>query len=357
MHVDLSELKTLLAHLKSLPQPNKAELNLFSIGARGHYENPISDLLAFFIDPDAGHDLSTLVLEAFMECLPGTYDVALSSQPSREVMTATGSRIDILLESEEWVLALENKIWHQQNNPFADYREHLKLKHPNKSHLLVVLSPEGTAPSGWSGVSYRQFLAVLSPKLGMAYVESPLNKWLILLREFMLHLESLMGKNVVASETEAFVLENLHNIQELILLKNTVVKSFQEECLRFLSEYFSDKDYEVSTALNHWEGYPALRFGLSHWQSPSDVVLFLNRTPGKRMEIRTYACDLTTTALREKAKQMLMSLESDNCWDERGGKILGITSYIDVSTDNKQLLFTKVAEGIRLLDEFEGSAK
>jgi hypothetical protein len=40
----------------------------------------------------------------------------------------------------------------------------------------------------------------LSPKLGMAYVESPLNKWLILLREFMLHLESLMGKNAVASE-------------------------------------------------------------------------------------------------------------------------------------------------------------
>lgn len=263
--MDLSELKALLAHVKSLPQPGKAELNLFSVGARGHYENPISDLLAFFIDPDAGHDLNTLVLEAFMECLPGTYDVALSSQPSREVMTATGSRIDILLESEEWVLALENKIWHQQNNPFADYREHLKLKHPNKSHLLVVLSPERMAPSGWSGVSYHQFLAVLSPKLGMVYVESPQNKWLILLREFILHLESLMGKNAVASETEAFVLENLHNIQELILLKNTVVKSFQEECLRFLSDYFSDKDYEVSTALNHWEGYPALRFGLSHW--------------------------------------------------------------------------------------------
>lgn len=56
---------------------------------------------------------------------------------------------------------------------------------------------------------------------------------------------------------------------------------------------------------------------------------------------------------READKRMLMSLESDNCWDERGGKILGITSYIDVSTDNKQLLFTKVAEGIKVLDEFE----
>lgn len=351
--MDLSELNALLAHLKSLPQPNKTELNLFSIGARGHYENPISDLLAFFIDPDAGHDLSTLVLEAFMECIPGSYDIALSSPPSREVMTPTGSRIDVLLESDEWVMALENKIWHQQNNPFNDYSEHLELKHPSKSHLLVVLSPEGTAPSGWCGVSYRQFLAVLSPKLGMAYVESPLNKWLILLREFILHLESLMGKNIIASETETFVLENLHNIQELILLKNIVVKSVQEECLRFLSDHFSDKNYEVSTALNHWEGYPALRFGLSHWQTPSDVVLFINRTPGKRMEIRTYACDLTTAGLREKAKLMLMSPEQDDCWDERGGRILGVTSYIDVSLDDKQLLFTKVAERLEALNEFE----
>lgn len=75
------------------------------------------------------------------------------------------------------------------------------------------------------------------------------------------------------------------------------------------------------------------------------------------MEIRTYACDLTTTALRKKAKRMLMSLECDNCWDERGGKILGITSYINMGTNNKELLFMKVAESIKVLDEFEGNAK
>ena len=55
-----------------------------------------------------------------------------------------------------------------------------------------------------------------------------------MLREFILHLETLMGKNTIAAETETFVLENLRNIQEAVLLKNAVVKSLQEEGLRFL---------------------------------------------------------------------------------------------------------------------------
>ena len=51
--MDLPALEELLTHLKSLPVAEKSETNIFSVGARGHYENPVSDLLAFFIDPDA----------------------------------------------------------------------------------------------------------------------------------------------------------------------------------------------------------------------------------------------------------------------------------------------------------------
>lgn len=50
--MDLPALEELLTRLKSLPVAEKSETNIFSVGARGHYENPVSDLLAFFIDPD-----------------------------------------------------------------------------------------------------------------------------------------------------------------------------------------------------------------------------------------------------------------------------------------------------------------
>lgn len=351
--MDLPALEELLAHLKSQSAAEKSEANIFSLGAHRHYENPVSDLLAFFIDPDAPHGLNALVLGALLECLLAPVDASLLSPPAREVMTLEGTRIDLLLESEEWVMALENKIWHQQNNPFSDYSGYLAHKHPDKRPLLVVLSPEGQAPVGWAGISYSLFLSVLSSRLGMACISTPLNKWQVLLREFMLHLESLMGKNTIAAETETFVLENLHNIQEAVLLKNAVVKSLQEECLRFLTEHFSNRGYEVTTVLNHWEGYPALRFRLSHWVNESDVVLFLNRTPGKLFEVRTYICNLTTPVLQHQARQMHIPAQHEECWTERSGRVFTVVSRVSRRNEQKHLMFQKVAKALEQLNEFE----
>lgn len=349
----LHDLEELLTRLKSLPVAEQSEANIFSLGARGHYENPVSDLLAFFIDPDAPHGLNTLVLEALLDCLSAPVDISLFSPPAREVMTQEGTRIDLLLESEEWAMALENKIWHQQNNPFNDYSDYLAQKYPDKKQILVVMSPEGQAPIGWTGVSYSMFISALLPKLGMACVSSSLNKWHVLLREFILHLESLMGKNTIAPETEVFVLDNLLRIQEAVLLKNAVVKSLQEECLRFLTEYFSDNGHEVATALNHWEGYPALRFGLSHWVSGSDVVLFLDRTPGRQFEVRTYICNLKTPALQHQARQMMLPALHDDCWTERSGSVFTVVSRLSRKHEEKHLMFQSVAKALEQLNVFE----
>jgi hypothetical protein len=44
---DLKEYEKILETFTPKPPPEK---NIFSIGGRSHYENPISDMLAFFID-------------------------------------------------------------------------------------------------------------------------------------------------------------------------------------------------------------------------------------------------------------------------------------------------------------------
>ncbi len=77
--MDLPALEELLTRLKSMPIAEKNEANIFSLGARGHYENPVSDLLAFFIDPDAPHGLNTLVLGTLLECLSAPVDASLLS--------------------------------------------------------------------------------------------------------------------------------------------------------------------------------------------------------------------------------------------------------------------------------------
>ena len=101
-----------------------------------------------------------MVLVALLECLPeeAQLSASLVNGPQREVTPHTKSRLDILFESEEWVMVLENKIWHQQNNPFTDYEAFLTKHNPGKQKLSVVLSPSGKSPAGWYGVAYNDFL-------------------------------------------------------------------------------------------------------------------------------------------------------------------------------------------------------
>jgi PD-(D/E)XK nuclease superfamily len=45
------------------------EKNIFSLGGRRYYENPMSDLLAFFLDPTEDHGLGDVALGSLAECL------------------------------------------------------------------------------------------------------------------------------------------------------------------------------------------------------------------------------------------------------------------------------------------------
>lgn len=355
--MDILALEALLNQMKSLPQPRKTEANIFSSGARGHYENPVSDVLAFFLDPDGGHGLGPLAAEALFSCmgLANTFNAQLSAPPQREVSTGSGSRIDILLEGEDWVMIIENKVWHLQNNPFDDYLTCLQQEaYQGKTPLCVVLSPNGCAPEGWVGVSYRQLTGALSSRIGEAYMASSLNKWLVILREYVLHLELLVSHPAVTTETEAFVLTNLHRIAEIEELKKTVIKTLSGECQRYLTEHFSDKGYEIKARLTNWFGFPVLRFKCSHWFSPSDVVLYLNGTVDEWFEVITYACDLENEQMRERAIAMLNIEGSEEEYEEEAnGRILGFFScHVPQETPKSELL-SDLAKRMTLLDNFE----
>lgn len=356
--MEFTELESILDDLKTLPVLPKREANLFSAGARGHYENPVSDVLAFYLDPDGEHGLNTLALDALLACLPEASNLisvsALVKPPEREVSTVEGNRIDLLLESDEWVMIIENKIGHLLNNPFDDYTAYLDDdSYQGKKPYFIVLSPNGRSPVGWTGVSYPELTRQLTSRLGEAFVSAPLNKWLILLREYVLHLESLMISPAFPIETEEFVRENLHRIHELVQLKNSVIKGMMEEGRRILTAQFSHLQYEVKVVQHTWLGYPALRFSLDRWKSYSDVVLFLNGEPEEQYEVRTYACELTCEKLRKRA---IAALNVEGCeddyWDENKRTVIGFRVY-QLPTAKKSALFTEIFKRMILLDRFE----
>jgi len=123
--------------------PPRKEKTLFSLGGRGHYENPASDLLAFFLKPDAEHGFQAIFLQTFLDCMKVDYKAMRMSDVtvSREDMTEEGSRTDIVVQCKDWVLLIENKIYHIPNNPFDSYEAYGRKLPGGKNLSMGILSP------------------------------------------------------------------------------------------------------------------------------------------------------------------------------------------------------------------------
>ncbi len=120
------------------------------IGGYPHYEN-VSNFLRFFFDPEGPHGLGSLFLDALLASVGAGGEEGLGGNVSveREVGTAAGNRIDILIQSDSHAVLIENKIFAAAANPF-DLRAYLdSLKNENgdayedeiKTKILLTLLP------------------------------------------------------------------------------------------------------------------------------------------------------------------------------------------------------------------------
>ena len=205
-----AELDSFFKELKKHATPAK-EPTLFAVGGRGYYENPASDLLAFFLKPDAEHKLGDLFLSTFLECMSEDYrrlnmcDVRVDP----EVVTADRKRIDLQILGVDWCLLIENKIYHWEANPFASYEYHAN-RLGKKTKLYSVLSPSGHIrkegkKEDWKGVSYPDYCTALRQKMPEIDSHEPRSKWRLFAREFILHLENELYNPPMTPEQVAFV--------------------------------------------------------------------------------------------------------------------------------------------------------
>ncbi|SNY58411.1 PD-(D/E)XK nuclease superfamily protein [Arsukibacterium tuosuense] len=341
METQLSKLEQLLKEFRQLPPIDVAEPSIFSIGSKGYYENPTTDILAFFCDSNGQHKLGAIVLKALLYCLQEEYhqlDHALAGPPEREVTTKTGKRIDLLLEGTNWVMLLENKIYHQQNNPFSDYekfiQEEQETRFSGKTKLFVVLSPAGEKPhNGWHGISYPTLISALKVQLAEQFISQPINKWSLLLREFILHLESLMSQPSVNQQTRDFVLKNLASIKEM---QQTKLQAINEYHQHLQTELQNKLGQDVVIRLHNWNGYPALRFALSNWKdTDSDVVLFLSGEADKTT-FNVYA-SLRNGLNEHKVDSLILTDKKAERWLE-GGKKIRVYSVKEAAMKEEQIV-------------------
>ncbi|GEN27034.1 hypothetical protein HVA01_06800 [Halovibrio variabilis] len=295
--MEVSDMQALLDKARHLKQPER-ERTLFDIGARGYFENPTTDLLAFFLDPSAEHGFGSVVLNALLDCLPepeqpSSDDGYLTRSPIREWMTSEQQRIDLVLESDRWVLAIENKIYHGFHNDFDHYGSDLKLRlsgQKSRRVLLAVLSPEGLAPNvdEWLGIGYADFLKQLRAAIGALYEQHGESKWLLFLREFVLHFENLTMADTLTNEQEQYVLEHLGDIDALTRAKNSALLNLRQRLQAGINDSLSDIGQSINVWQENWPVGPALRFAPEGWKGHSSVVIYLELEKSKQVWVQTY---------------------------------------------------------------------
>jgi len=213
MSDDLNSLESFLNEVEKHIPPAK-ETTIFDVGGRGYYENPATDLLKFFLKPDAGHGLGDLFLSTFLECIgEGHRQLDLRSVDiESQEKTDKGNLIDLRILERNWCLIIENKIYHGPSNPFLDYEAHAGQLRKDPNNLFSILSPNGilppegsATPGRWKPLTYKNYFQKLRDRMVTRFFEAPFSKWHIFTREFILHMENELYNPPMTDDQKDFI--------------------------------------------------------------------------------------------------------------------------------------------------------
>ena len=189
---DTSRLVRLLAEFERVRGPSASPPTFFEITQYPHFENVASNVLAFFLDPDGEHGLGSLFLDSLLA--PLELERLSFRSVEREAGTENGKRLDLIIECEEHVIGVENKIYAGTHNPFNDYLAHLQERSEGRQAELILLClqgpPAGTLPEGVAVVTYEELMGRVRQGLGLVAGNAPA-QYLTFALEFVKTMENL----------------------------------------------------------------------------------------------------------------------------------------------------------------------
>ncbi len=131
LHMD--NFYSLLLDFKSLPRKANAK-TFMEISGQAHYENVASNILAFYFDTQEEHGLKDLFLKEFLKMAEhDVSEIVETTSVVREYPAEAGQRIDLVIQGDDFVIGIENKIYHWEANDFQNYGRVIKELGKEKS--------------------------------------------------------------------------------------------------------------------------------------------------------------------------------------------------------------------------------
>lgn len=169
--------------------------NIFKIGANCYFENPTTDLLSFYITPNNEHPFNDIILKALLNTLDLDINTKELLSITREHLTADNKRIDLIIEFENNVIAIETKVTSNiKTNPFDSYDEYINTKYHNKNKHRFVLTPkEKYKQTYWDNINYKELLKNIDNLVDFEelLMNHPNNKWIIFFKEYLINLHDI----------------------------------------------------------------------------------------------------------------------------------------------------------------------
>jgi hypothetical protein len=135
----LTKLQPLIDGLPNYDNHYQSFYNIIGVHDKENYN---SNVLAYFFNPEVGHGLGTLWIDALLELAQAQGKAQNTADWNfdevhirREKSTKDGKRIDLVISGDNWAIIIENKIHHWLHNDLNNYWK--SIKKPNKVGLVL----------------------------------------------------------------------------------------------------------------------------------------------------------------------------------------------------------------------------
>lgn len=272
---DLSKEKVNQLYSELLIDPNfeKLELlrnqpNIFEVLKLQHYEIRHSNFLGWFLDPNDNHGIGDYFLRRFLIKIlqdpranhtdykdKKNYSIVDIHRLLNQNISVYREQdfIDILIEFDEVVIVIENKIHASEGrNQLIRYKNYIEKKYPNKRPIFVYLTKYGDESSlneFYIPMSYQKDVLIYLNDLIEFKSESINDKVLIYIKDYKDNLNKNVMKQSEANEIAENLYKQHHELFDFIINnKPDNYTSFGQ----ILSNFLVNKEYIIGSNDKHY---------------------------------------------------------------------------------------------------------
>ncbi|MGB1260901.1 MAG: PD-(D/E)XK nuclease family protein [Akkermansiaceae bacterium] len=255
----MQRFNSLLLAFQTLPK-EKQNRTVMQVSGYPHYENVCSNILAFYLDPAEEHNMGGLVLESLLEVAQSKSESPKDNENThslenvsiyREYGTSKRQRIDLVVTGEEFVIGIENKIYHWVANDLDHYSDTIEgiakaenaspELHPYKIVLGLTHPPHTQLSGGFVSITYEELWQQVQLQLG-AVLTNASPKWVTYLLDFIQTTEHLKGNHMEFKENDQFFIDHHAELHKLFTERHQFFNRLGHQAYRLFTLMNEDKE-------------------------------------------------------------------------------------------------------------------